>query len=72
MDYILRHSVQILMVFNTVTLEVNVEKLVTISKVPVLARIMVQWVNAYLKKQVPNEVKLIGNTYKDELINFKT
>lgn len=72
MDYILQHSVQILMVFNTVTLEVNIEKLVTISKVPVLARIMVQWVNAYLKKQVPNEVKLIGNTYKDELINFKT
>lgn len=72
MDYILRHSVQILTVFNTVTLEVNIEKLVTISKVPVLARIMVQWVNAYLKKQVPNEVKLIGNTYKDELINFKT
>lgn len=66
---IIEHAVKLLVVFNTITVEICSEKDVSLSKVPYMIRFMVKHVTNIIENiPLPSAIKSMGKKLKEELL----
>lgn len=66
---LMEHCVNILRIFNEITIEVSSEKTVSLSKTSVLSRVMIRKVKIYLENKIPSMIKNLGEKLIEGLVN---